>query len=227
MVPSSPARVEAIFNCVTNWVNSDPATALQWMSSLPIQEQKRIFPGLLPLLSKPEEFEPLLQYANSVGDPNLQSQIVARGVDILVSSGNLEAAKNWVLELPQSLRSDAQASLVSRDHQDSVDQLTPVALGITDQGPQMTALQSLAMRLFAQNPVEAGDWIARLPASAQFAPLIQLTFKWYNSDSVGLYQWVQSLPKGQLKDQAVKSVVSMAENSNPAFAKSMSQLSGK
>jgi hypothetical protein len=81
-------------------------------------------------------------------------------------------------------------------------------LSIRDDYVRMRAISSYVSRLFERNPQDAIEWTMATEGGARDTAISGLVSTWYYTDSEGLSDWINTLPAGRDRDNALSVLVS-------------------
>lgn len=226
-MPFSAARSSIVFRMANSWAAKDLASAYGWAKTLPLSEDKiAAMKELVRSASNVEDIGTLTNLVNESTERELRNAGVAKIVQVLTSGGKETEALEWLGKLPPDVKAQAQVQLVKSLGASDMAKWTAYALQIKDSAAFNSAIESLAGTAFEQGTQSATQWIEKLPDTAKDAAVSSLVYRWYDTDSEALSDWIGTLPFGKQRDKSIEVLADCLSRSDLVAAKEMASKIG-
>lgn len=197
IMPYSGMRSNALQELASKWAAENSAAALGWAQRLSLQEDRRAAIGTI-LGSAKISMETLTELANGTTDPEVRHTAVAALGDELLGT-DLNAAMQWVKELPKEYQAKQQAKIATKLAQSDLDAGTKYLITIQDINSRIRASDVIAHDLVAKDPKTATRWLAGLPPDLQERAAYTIVHDWYEVDSMQASIGLTSSRRGRLE----------------------------
>ena len=219
LMPFSASRSTVVRDLVTHWAADAPKEVYQWVRSLTLPEDRQIaLERLIPKLGAVGDTENLVGIINDSQAPQVRKLALAEIVKSLIKGGDDVFAGEWISRLPADMKDSAVTEIIKLRGGSDIDKWGTIAVAMTDQSARVSALSGLTVSAFKQGPTVATKWLNRLPPDARRPAIGTLVFEWYDTDSIALSEWVNSLPSGQDKDYALEKLATRVQGSDQQAA---------
>jgi hypothetical protein len=219
-MPFSDSRSSIVFRLANTWSAKDVSAAYQWAMSLPLPEDRRTaLSEIARAAAAAQDMATLVNIANDSADRELQNSSIGAIIQVVTTTGQAEEAIEWIGKLPKGLQPQAQAQLVASVGGSDVEKWTAYALRIPDTGSANNAIWSLAAKAFERSPSEATRWVQKLPEQVQDSAISAIVHRWYDTDSIALSEWINSLPTGRQRDKSLEVLADRLSGTDVAAAK--------
>ena len=221
-MPLSQDRLDLIRDYSDRLGEKDLSAAYKWASSLDIVEDRaQALRELIPKLSKAKDMASLVAIINNPPYKAVADDAIKSVIQLLTVNGDTSQALEWIKSMPDNLQDMSTARLIEQVAAQDIPKWTEAALKMNDKSAANMAIWNLTEAAFAQSPQSAVEWLQKLPSDLRITAIGTLVSVWYNTNSLQLSDWVNSMPKGDDKDYALKKMITKVEFSDPEAARQL------
>lgn len=224
MMPFSSDRSLAIFNVASAFKGENGSVAIDWAASLPLEEDVVSAKSALGMrFARDRDLQSLVKLASI--SPTSPDQ------KIWTDIGRI-AGENGAAQLPDVVAITTRSKDVQHKFLlgkletapfSEIRALFESAVSVSDVETRDAATSILVRRTFAQDPAAAVQWAINSPPPIRPAALRQLVEKWYNTDSMALSEWANTLNRGGDRDIVLAALARRLWGSNKETAKQIAQ----
>ena len=203
-MPYSKDRSWAIHQLSSSYGRQDLLGAISWADGLHLDEDRvEAYRQLLPYIAEQRGAFGLTEIANRFQDQDLRRNCIQLAVKALAQNDNLNQAVSWVKELPAKERVWAELQLVQTAADRDLAGWTKYVVEGISPGAQGQSIISIAQKQFNKSPSGAADWALSLPVKLQGDAIVTVVTEWYDTDSIALSEWINTMKAGAVKDRAL------------------------
>lgn len=205
-LPAGELRPTALEHVATVWGELDLAAATTWLRDLPEGEEKQM--ATTSIAYEAARSNPVLalelacQLPPALGRDELLVFAVSQW-----GAENFPAAVEWTGRIADAgLREEMLSAIaVAAASADAPAAATMVASALAPGAAQARAAVAITQRWTQTAPEEAAAWVAQFPDVPLRAVAVEnLVGLWGRNDSQAVASWVNDLPAGSLRDQALR-----------------------
>ena len=209
-----PPGVERLLSqqlMMTRLAQIDPLMALSYAGALSEDQRRTSESTVLGTWTKTAPVGAaayFTQHADDFGLLDAGQRGAAETIAAQWAQTNPTAALQWAQGLPEEVRADAMAPIITRLSAQNPDRAIAV-INASAEGSQRTEmLQSLVTERGRLAPQETADWVRGIPdAQDQGNAAASLVNSWMQTDIASAAEWVKSLGEGPVRDAAVRTLL--------------------
>jgi len=215
-------RKAAIAQLGQSWGKQNPATALNWLQSLPPTDNSASIPVVQSIISSwsKSDLQAAANYMQQVVTDGTMFDAMVPALAPAMAKQDPQAALNWASGFPDSASKDQAisgvlATIAATDFSSAWNYASSLPTGSGRDG----AMESVIATLSSTDPAKAAGLLGQLgPGRVTGIAITAVTSNWAKSDPAGLSTWIGSQPAGWQRDSAVTQYVKVQAANNPAAA---------
>ena len=216
MIQDPGMRHSGVRNLARAWAQTDIDAAIEWVSTLPVDDQQDVLRGIGQNLAR-RDFDAaikLLPRLSSKEAGDLQMQIA----ESIAQQRSVEDAQAFIAQFKGTeTYGKMQIAILSRLASSNPALAIQMASSVEDVAAKDQFVASIVGRQASQNPQQALQWLGSISDSeARSTAINKIARAWYSRDAAAAAAWIVSLPVGRERDMAIVSTISMRQESPEA-----------
>ncbi len=204
---------QGIAQIANNWAMQDLKGAMGWVQGLPEGANpnaaiKQLEVSLINTLTNADPAQAAAYVQTIQGNPlygRLVEQVAANWV-----GSDPQAAMTWAQSLPMDQGGyNAVLQVITQYTNKDPQAAWNLATGLPEGQLRDQTMNNVFGKWVARDPAQAANLLPNLPDALQTAATAQLTQTWLRQNPQAAEQWVNTLPAGVSRDQAVAQIISI------------------
>jgi hypothetical protein len=210
-LPEQPGFRDLMFALIRQWAESDAPSAAHWAEGMPIGAIRQESLNGVALVWANQDLDGTIQWATQLPADDERTEVL-RGTAYEAARTEPLTALSIAVESPASPENDAliQHSALQWASK-SPEEAARWAVDISDQALRERVLSLVAAAWGESDPVAASKLAisAIAPGKAQDDAVIGIVQRWVQTDPDATQEWVQSFPKGVLRETAIANIIQL------------------
>lgn len=196
------------------WAKLDPDAALAWANTLKSDRDKNA--AINSVISEMAAKDPAKAVQVAAGLPEDAQGRAYSEIAQKWAATDFAAAETWIQSLPAESRDRAMASALETLAQTDPEGAAAKVASLPEGNDRDNAIEDIAGPWARKDPAAAAAWVSQQVTEDIDDAIRPVIASWANQNGAAAKTWIESLPQGELRDEATATYIWSNRTADPA-----------